>query len=406
MNKPAIIFIPYHIRHWDMYLPLVEPLESLNFKVVFIMIDGFHYVDHKPQKERINKLEIIKINLSVKGERKAKREEFKIIRKELLPVWRNYISHIDKGVIIATDYMAIHRMMIKAVNNPRISIATLQDGHYAGLPRKYGWDLENSYRKNIKRILINTPFKKYINLAFGACANHLGLYGETIKKRLINEAGFDESRLTVVGSPRHAIFSKRIDRKGQGNKVKDFSIYCFPTTFPLCHDNQLYESQDQGLLWVLDAIRDLDKETDIPISFNIKVKYGYDDQVEHYKKLLDHPSVKIIEGTAKLEELFSAADLIITTGSTAGMEAAVCGIPVMQIAPDYLKKKITFIANLPVASSYKEVLSYLQSAILENNDFFNKYCLNAYEELADIKPEWDSIHETASWIHDIATAKI
>lgn len=399
MSKSTVIFLPFHIRHWDMYIPLVEPLQNMEYDVKFFFIDGFHYTQHLPGSSYLNGLEVHKVRLSASAKPKSKTKEFRIIYSELLPSWKRFLKSIDHGVIVSPDYMALHRLMINSNNNPKIKVATLQDGHYAGLPRSYGWELENSYRTIVKKIVLRTPMKRFINLAFGAAADHLGLYGNTLKERLVKEAGFKRERLTVVGSTRHATFKEQVKRLDASGNT--FTIFCLPTTFPLCHDDGLYNSQDLAMQWMLDAAIELNEKTGYQFKLVLKVKFGYDSQVEHYKQLLGHPMVEVVSGTAKLEDFFSKADLVVTTGSTSGLEAAICNIPILQIAPEYLKRKLTFIANLPLAETAADVKEYMEKALTDNKDFIKNYCADAHEEMANVNPEWDSVKETANWLNSI-----
>ena len=58
-----IIFLPYQFRHWEMYLPLVKPLEEVGIKVIFIAINGLSYKKRHPKGDEIKGLNVRWLNL-------------------------------------------------------------------------------------------------------------------------------------------------------------------------------------------------------------------------------------------------------------------------------------------------------------------------------------------------------
>ncbi|MFQ5454261.1 MAG: hypothetical protein ACE5D6_08760, partial [Candidatus Zixiibacteriota bacterium] len=183
----------------------------------------------------------------------------------------------------------------------------------------------------------------------------------------------------------------------------EFRILCLPTGFAPYHDQKLDESQDLALKWLLKSSIKLDSKNDSKVVINLKVKGGYGQYFDYYKNLLNHPSVRILDESVSLIELFTKTDLVITTGSTASLEAATCHLPVIQIAPPYLLKKIIFVSGLPLAKTCDELESLMEEAIINSQDFYRRRCCNVKEELADVDPAWDSIKKTSDWLISLVT---
>jgi len=199
----------------------------------------------------------------------------------------------------------------------------------------------------------------------------------------------------VTGSPRHAIFKTRvIDLRP---KMADgLQILCLPTTYP--QDKSLYNLQDETFLWLLEAIEILKRDLQIKICLVVKVKRGYNDQIDHYQKLFAYSHAKILTGDESLEKLIANTQCVITTGSTAALEAALCGKAVIQIIHPSIPRFFKQISGLPLARSKSEILNFLKQLEIGNDSSWRERYVPAFEELADINPEWDSIAKTTEWL--------
>jgi hypothetical protein len=394
----SVVFIPFAIRQWEMYLPLVGPLTKGGADVRFLAIDGFHYGEQIPQKYLIKGLNILSIKLSRDYLPRSKVEYFQTIYRELMPEWKRFLRKIPKGIVVSCDHGTLHRLMLNSAAELGFKKVTMQDGHYNSIPQDYGWELENKRRRLLKRIILRTPFERFINRSFGAAADFCGVYGNVTKDRFCSKAGFLPEKLTVIGSPRCAAFRERVKKHSICKNEYGFKILCLPTMFHLYHDKKLIEAQDAALKWLLESCVYLAEQIDRPILIDFKVKGGYDYEIDRYQKLLGHPMVNFLSGATSLETLFANSDLVITTGSTSALEAAVCNIPVIQIAPPYLHHNFTYISGLPLAKSRHELQDLIQKATEDRNEFTKKLCQSTKEEMADINPGWDSIEKTTNWL--------
>lgn len=196
-----------------MYLPLAEPLGEAGANVIFIVIDGFHYVHHHPDDKSLGNVNIRKITLSHKGSQGGKLLFFKLIYKELLPQWHNLLNDYDKGIVVGPDYASLHRMLMRVSSKKGFTNVALQDGSYIGNIKKFGSSLEGWHQQIIKKLMLYTPLEKFINREFGAAADYWGVFGNTIKERLINGSGFREDRISVIGSPRFNAFRNRVNKR-------------------------------------------------------------------------------------------------------------------------------------------------------------------------------------------------
>ena len=152
--KSNVLFIPLHFRHWEMYLPLAKPLSQAGAHVTFVLIDGFHYVNHHPKENTLEDINVRRINISHKGSQGGRRQFFKLIYKELLPQWNAILNIHEKGIVVAPDYASIHRMILQAASKKGYINVALQDGSYIGTLKKYGSDLESKKQQLMKQLLL------------------------------------------------------------------------------------------------------------------------------------------------------------------------------------------------------------------------------------------------------------
>jgi len=398
-----LIFIPYTMRHWEMYRPLVKSFENSGIKVFFVVIDAYHYIEQTPSIQELENYNVIKLSLRKPIPKQySKLTFFYSLYKEILPKWRGFLKKHKYGILVSVDFGAIHRIMINAAKKYGYKIATMQDGYYISLPTKYGWSIEKGRKKRIKQILMHTPFERFFNSAIGAAADHWGLYGQVTRDRFCREAGFPEERTIVIGSPRHKVFREKVELRKSGRvSLGTFNILCLPTGFSLYQDPKLYQSQDEALQWLLQTCIKLEQNIGYKITVNLKIKNGYDHQRNHYEKILRNPMVHIHGSNSNLVDLVASADLVITTGSTASLEVAICNLPVIQIGPEYLRQQITMISSLPLAKSQEELESLLFKVHSDGKKFYQEHCLHAHNEMADIDPNWDSIKKTTQWLIEI-----
>ena len=404
IDSPSIIFIPFHYRHWEMFLPLVQPLEEAGIDVRFVVINGFNYIPHHPPENELKQYNLWQVNLSKNYRPKNKFQFFWIIYRELLPFWKNCLRGIETGAVVSPDYAAIHRFMLRVAKKKGLKTLTLQDGHYVTLPLDFGSNLESKFRRTIKKIALNLPIEKFMNREPGAVSDYFGLYGNKVKERICKEHPRFKNQIIseITGSPRHLNFRDEfLNIPKRTNNNNEFRILCLPTGFAPYHDQRLDDDQDVALKWVLDVSIEMESKVQSSIKIDLKLKNGYSHYFDHYKKLLDHSMVNLIDETASLPELFAKTDIVITTGSTASLEAAICKLPVIQIAPEYLQEKLIFVSGLPIAKSCKEVKELFEQAYTDTQQFYQKYCFNVREELADIDPEWNSVNKTSEWLRDL-----
>lgn len=399
MNK-NIIFIPYHIRHWEMYLPLVKPLEQAGCKVHFIVINGFHYIHHHPDLSLYQSLNIEQIEITKKGAEGNKVQFLYLIFKELLPQWRVIVRNIRSGIIISPDYGTIHRLMLNNTRKYNFIKIALQDGYIIGNIGKSGNSLESAYKKLVKKILIRTPFKFLVNLELGAYADYIGVFGDKMKRDIINNNGFNATNVKVIGNTRLQHL-KSSEFKNPISSKNEYKILCLPTIYESYKNKQLGIAQDEGLKWVLKAAKFLSERNNWNISILVKPKPGYDSYFSHYETLLKDPIVTVLKGNTNVFELINQSTLIITTGGTSALESVICNKATIQVAPEYLSLKVKFIYGIPVVKSFDDLLKYMELAIMNQAGFCQNYCYEAREELADIDPNWNSIDETTNWLLEL-----
>jgi hypothetical protein len=399
--EPTIIFIPTKYTHWEMYLPLIESLQVKGINTCFMLLK-----DIVPNVQTYESIDIKKLNnwlpeIKEKGPFSHRLKLFYVVYKELIPLWINYLKNLEKGaVVVAQDGAPIQRLLLNSAKQYGFKRVTMQDGFFVSQPRKYGWQLQRGYKVLLKRFLTKTPLEVFITKGFGVASDFCGLYGRLVKERLCKSGNISENKASVIGSPRHAIFRKRVASLLVEKDEAEVRILCMPTTFPMYRDQRLQESQDKALKWLIDSVITLSSNSSRRIYIDLKIKRGYDHQSNHYKKLLDHPAVNILLGSARIEELFATSDLVVTTGSTAALEAAVCGKPVLQIMPPYLCKRFITIQGIPVAKDNNDLKRYLEKMIGTEKTSL-KVNPEVYGELADINPQWDSITETTNWLCNI-----
>jgi hypothetical protein len=402
MPNKNIIFLPFQSRHWEMYLPVSIELEKRGINTVFILLDAYHYSIQHPSSNKLSNVNTITLSIKKEHGTTNKLAFFKSVLYDLLPQWKLFLQQNPNGLLVSVDFGSIHRMMIKEAQKYNYKVATLQDGYYVSLPTKYGWSAEKGRKKWIKRLLMHTPLKQYFNAAIGAAADYWGLYGQVTRDRFCREAGFPDDRTVVVGSPRHKIFRDAVSKNRSTLTDKDtLEVLCMPTGFSLYQDQKLYDAQDDALRWLLDACIASEKPLNKTIRLKLKIKNGYDHQREHYEKLLAHPMVEFLDGKTDLVDLFASADLVITTGSTSSLEAAICQVAVVQIAPAYLSRNITMISSLPLAQTKKEALQLIGEALTDGPSFYKQHCKGASDEMADVSLDWNSVESTTDWIINI-----
>lgn len=406
MKKKAIIFIPSKYNHWEMYLPLVDPLTDAGIDVRFALIPGYSKSNEIPRDGRMAAINVWNPDQGMTSVFHNKLKMFYYAYHSLLPAWRKYLEQFEGGaVIVAQDGAPIQRLLLNLAKKHGFNRLIMQDGYYVSSPGKYGWNLERKGRLFLKGLINFTPFRHFITLRFGTATDFCGLYGKIVREKFCQNKVFTLDQTSVIGSPRFSVFKKKVDEFGFDKKSGGFRVLCLPSTFLNYRDNLLDESQDEALKWTYGIIKDLKSIYKADISVNIKVKRGYDHTIQRYRKLLNGTDANILSGDEKLEKLFAEADVIVTMGSTSALEAAVCNKPVIQIMPPYLYDSYSKIFGLPVAKNMAGAREMLEKALFRPNEYMTDCYGDVSKELADIAPEWDSIEESYKWLLKIVNTQ-
>ncbi len=402
MDKPTILFVPSKYNHWLIYLPLLDTLKNAGVNMEFVFLKGFFDVENKPDEDVIRNIKTWTPDISIEKIPRYKINKINFSERYLLPQWKKYLQTIKKGIlVIAQDGGAIQRLILREAKKIGIKSVAIQDGFFVSLPGKFGWSLESKKKRFIKQILSYTSSEKYLHKAFGAISDYWGLYGFAVKDRLVQNCHSKFTEARVIGSPRHAFFKEKVKSTIIEKDSQQFKIVCLPSTFPMYGDKQLYTSQDESLKWLVENCLNIRNNKGLDIIIDLKVKRGYDNQIKLYNRLLDNSIVTIKSGETNIVRLIAEADLVVTTGSTAALEAAVCNKPVIQIMHPYLAKRLTLISGLPTANSKEEVYHLIENVIKSGAEFCTTYSSKVSNEIADIDHDWDSIKMTSNWLLEI-----
>lgn len=398
MMAETVIFIPSKRHHWDMYLPIVDSLSEAGIDVRFALIPGYSRQNDIPHSELLSGINIWNPDPCMKMLFQNNLQRFSYAYYSLMPAWRTFLGALEPGaVVVAQDGAPIQRLLLNCARAYGFNRMLMQDGYYVTIPGKYGWALERKTRLFLKMLIHATPFRRFITLSFGSVADYCGLYGEKIQHTLCQNRIFGFKQTSVIGSPRFAVFRKRVAEIKLDHEQKKRTILCLPTTFPNYREKRLENSQDEGLKWLSSIVKDFNISNEKDIVINIKVKRGYDHMIRRYESFLNGPEIQILSGDESLERLFAKAAIVVTMGSTSALEAVVCKKPVVQIMPPYLFDNYMKIYGLPVAKSILDAKEMIEKALFRPTEYITNCYGDVSKELADIDPEYDSIEETTKW---------
>lgn len=385
-----------------MYFPLADPLTASGINIRFVSLPGFFKNDELPSDERMTGIDVWTPHFNSAGLFQNRLKMFYCAYHSLIPAWRKYLGQFNGGaVVVAMDGAPIQRMLLNSAKDMGFTRITMQDGYFVSVPTKYGWKLENKKRLLMKKLISLTPLRRFISLGYGTATDYCGLYGTIVRESFCKNKVFSWEQASVIGSSRFAVFRKRVSQFGIEKGSGEIKVLCLPSTFPMYRDNKLDEAQDSALKWTCKTIKKLRNIGKLDISINIKVKRGYNHLMPRYSKLFNEPYVNILSGDRSLERLFAESNAIVTMGSTAALEAAVCGRPVIQVMPPYLYDRYIKISGLPLARNESDVHNLLEKALLNPDEYVKNFYAEASKELADINPEWDSIEKTTDWLKEI-----
>lgn len=402
-KNPCIIFIISSKSNLENYTPLSEPLVNRGLCVKYISIGKFFSNYYVPDEKYIKQFNIWCPEPTVKKEPKNKIEFYRIVNNELIPQWNEFLNNFGSGVVVVgQDGAVAHRLMLHSAKKHGLTTVAIQDGHFTGIPKAYAWELDAFHKKISKFVLYYSFYRKFLTLPFGTEADYLGLFGEIIKERIIKESGIQKEKIKIIGSVRHTILKQKIIKNNNDDLV--FNILFLPATFSTYGNKKLHHSQDIAFQWLYEASTKLKMRYGLDLTINIKMKNGHDKQIDRYEKFFKNNILKILDSSLNMQNLLSNMNLVVVTVSTAALEAAICKIPVIQVAPPYLLKRVHFTAGLPLAKDFEELFE-LMTCVHSEKDFINKFILSAKNELADIDPSWDSIEEATDWLADLANSK-
>lgn len=397
-----VIFIPAQISHWNMFLPLVEPLREKGIKSKFVNLEGFVWFNTLPDDSRLSGIEIWTPQLKNKGKRKKRLETFLITYSSLLPQWREFLSKSGGGALVnGQDQQILIRLLYDEGKKYGYKRIVFQDGYFNPVPLPWGWDVDPAMRQLRNRFLLKTPFHRFVSLSFGSASEYLGLYGAAVLEKHVRAGVLKEKKSKIIGSPRHAIFRQRVKNLMSSGRSLDINFLFLPRTFRR-EGKKFYKDQYKALEWMLSVIRDIQIKSAKRCILNIKVKYESDIGADYFRAIADHnKDIKFWAGYDCFEKLLADANIVFTTGSTSALEAAVCEKPVVQVMPDNLYRENIAIPDLPVAKATNEVNDLVAAALKDGEFFCQTYQKNAYKQLADADPNWDSISECVDWLMSI-----
>jgi hypothetical protein len=385
-----------------MYLPLVGPLTDAGIDVRFALIPGYSKNNEIPRDERMSVINVWNPDQCMTVVFHNKLKMFYYAYHSLLPAWRKYLEQFEGGaVVVAQDGAPVQRLLLNLAKKHGFNRVAMQDGYFVSIPTKYGWGLEGKKKLFLKKLISFTPFRRFIALGFGTATDYCGLYGKIERKAFCQNKVFSWEQTSVIGSPRFSVFRKRVSDFELDKRSGEVRVLCLPSTFPSYRDSRLDEAQDKALKWTCNVVKELRSICKSDISINIKVKRGYNHIMQRYRNLLNGPGVSILAGDERLERLIAEARVIVTMGSTAALEAAVCNKPVVQVMPSYLYDRYMKISGLPVAKNEADVRKLLEEALFSPKEYIRDCYGDVSKELADIDPEWDSIEETKKWLLEI-----
>ncbi len=404
MKKPSIIFIPTKFNHWEIYYPLIKPLCENNIDVHFVLLNNYLKSCNIPNilKSLNLKSNIVSPSLNIKIELNNRIKLFYAVYSQLLPWWRRYLKKINKGVVVvAQDGAPVQRMLLNSAKILGFKTISIQDGYFVSNPTKYGWKQEGAYKLFLRKIFSITPLHQFITKGFGTSSDYCCLYGSKIKNKLCRAGVLNWNNAMIIGSPRFMTFKEKVAGVIFKKDENNFRVLCLPTTFPAYNNkNHLYNAQDEAILWIINEMKKYNESHSKNVTIDIKLKRGYDNQLNHYFKLFNQLNVKVYAGNASLEEFIARSDLVVTMGSTAALEAAICHKPVVQIMPSYLFKCYSYIDGIPIAKNRDELHNLFYRALSQPEIYCNDYC-KAQDELIDINPEWNSIEAATNWLFKI-----
>jgi len=389
-----------------MFLPLVEPLKERSVNSVFVYLDQYLLKENTlPKDSEIQGIEIWAPRIHRKLKSRSGLELLHHYYSWVLPEWRRFLKAKEGGVLVSGQDQEVKiRLLYKEGKKLGFKRVAIQDGYFNPVPLPWGWDVDPRVIQLRNRLLLRTPFAKFVSLSFGSGSEYLGMYGQAVINRYIDAGVLKDKHMRVIGSTRHAIFRERVSEKvAEKTDHSDIQLLFLPRTFRREGDH-FYKHQDVALNWIIDLKDKLEKETKQGIILNIKVKSVDDVRVEHYKKICNGADIRFWSGYYCFEELLAMADLAFSCGSSSALDVAVCNKPIIQVMPGLLKKEGIALPDIPIAGNTEELVSLVEEALYDKALFCKKHQSQVENQIADADAAWDSIAECVDWLTSITRA--
>lgn len=401
--KTAVIFIPNQINHWNMFLPLVEPLRERSFHCSFVHLDQYLLkTGVLPKQDQLKGVDIWTPKIHRKLKNASSPELFHHYYRWVLPEWCRFLREQDRGVLVsAQDQQVKIRLLYEKGKGLGWRSVVFQDGYFSKMPRPWGWDGEPFLKQLKKKLLLRTPFHRFLSLSFGAASEYLGLYGVSALERYRKAGIFSGKSLRVVGSTRHAVFRERVAIKScSKGETSTIHLLFLPRTFRIGGDH-LYSYQDKVLDWLISTKRDLEKKLRTKAILHIKVKEEKDIHADYYKRISNGADIKFWSGYYCFEDLLALADVSFSCGSSSALDVAVCNKPVIQIMPGPLERAGLAIPDIPTTTEREGLALLTEEALTDGMAFCKKRQAYVHRELADADPSWDSKAQCVDWLMSI-----
>ncbi len=165
-------------------------------------------------------------------------------------------------------------------------------------------------------------------------ADQVCAWGET-SRRQYERWGVDPSRIKVSGSPWHDALIDQLDmsRRKKSGDQPHIVVFLTPPARDDRPDLVSYHKTTQTYREMLDWVcRSLDANPGVRITFKLHPRRSGRDYIESVLSEFSSLDVRFVE-QAPLAQMLREASGVISLGSSAGVEAALDGVPVIQVLP-------------------------------------------------------------------------
>jgi hypothetical protein len=316
-------------------------------------------------------------------------------------------------VITGHDQIFMDILFIEASNQKNIQSITIQDGILALSIKK-----DNSIKKKLFYIIkspirfINLFLKEKVSLMYlidlikfqikysnkysfiygHGESTKIAIFGESVYKKLVNE-GIPPNKLEITGNPK---FDKLIEYKKEKtknilkekyNSPKDKAVILLITQQFVEYRIWTKNQRESFVSEIVRAVSNLNN-----IEFIIKIRHP-NEKKDDYIQILDKFDIKYkIFKEEPIEEILSISDVVLSSSSTAILEAIILGKPTMVInlfnedAPKIYKN-----SGAIYVESKAGLLNYL-NALINNDTIINEEKVNNFIAQQAYKVDGNSSH--------------